>query len=251
MGLETSIVVRRITIAAGLALLIAAAATAQANQESLTVNVVLLGGVPSEQVHITYYRYGPFGAYGGVSTPKPHSLSYQIPTHVDGKAAGQIKGFIWASGCRMSMFDAPLLDRSDVQEYFSCDPLGTVTLYGRIRVNDLPRKKPMEVRFDYIASWACHFFGLADCMVPQIELGTVKPDVDGAFGIELPDFSADPISSDSEGGAEFQLVLREVMAWNLAALLEPEMETLRTPGNALKIVPSYPHNLFFSARKIH
>ena len=109
----------------------------------------------------------------------------------------------------------------------------------------------MEVRIDYMASWACRFFGLADCAVPQIELGTVKPDVDGAFEIELPDFSSDPISSDSEGGAELQLVLREVKTGNLAAFLEPEMGMLRTPGNALKIVPSYPQNLFFSARKIH
>jgi hypothetical protein len=177
--------------------------------------------------------------------PKPYSLSYQIPTYVDGKAAGQIKGFIWASGCRMATFDAPLLNRSDVQEYFSCSPLGTITLYGRIPVDDLQGKKPMEVRFDYMASWACRFFGLADCMVPQIELGTVKPDADGAFEIELPDFSADPICS------ELQVVLREIETWNLAAFLEPETETLRTPGNALKIVPSYPHNLLFSARKIN
>ena len=182
---------------------------------------MLLGGVPSEQVHIAYYLYGPFGADGSLVTPKPESPSYQIATSVDGKAASQIRGFIWASGCKIATFNVTLSDPADVQEYFSCSPLGTVTLVGRIRTAALRRKKLMEVRFDYMASWACRFFGLGDCMIPQIELGTVKPDADGAFEIELPDFSADPIGCGSEGGAEPQFVLREVKG-NLVAFLEPE-----------------------------
>jgi len=102
-----------------------------------------------------------------------------------------------------------------------------------------------------MASWACRFFGLADCMVPQIELGTVRPNAEGAFEIELPDLSSDPVSFASEGGAQLQLVLREVKTWNLVAFLEPETADLRTPGGALKIIPSYPQNLSFSVRKIH
>lgn len=247
MELQSS-TVRRSTIAAALTLLLIAGAAAQTSQESRQVNVVLLGGVPSENVHITYYLYGSFGAYGNFITPRSDSPSYKIPTYVNGKLAGQVKGFIWAPGCRMATFAEPLLDRADVQEYFSCSPLGTVTLVGRIRSSDLPRKRPTEVRFDYIASWACRFFGLGDCAVPQIELGTVSPDADGAFKIELPDFSADPISSDSEGGAQLQVILREVKTWNLVAWLGPETETLRASGGAFKIAPSYPQNLLFSAR---
>jgi hypothetical protein len=225
--LQTSIIVRRIAIAAALVLPFAAWANAQAGQKPRSLNVVLLGGVPSEQVHITYYLYGSFGAYGGVTAPIPDASSYQIPTYVDGKAAGQIKGFIFASGCSMALFDITLIDTADVQQYFSCSPLGTITLLGRIRPAELQGKEPMEVRFDYMASWACRFFGLADCAVPQIEIGRVTPDVDGAFEIELPNFEADPISSDSEGGAELQVVLREIKTWNLTAFLEAETETLR------------------------
>jgi len=232
-----------------LTLLLAAGVAAQASQEQRKVNVVLLGGVPSEKVHITYYLYGPFGAYGSVTAPKPDSPSYPIPTYVDGKPAGQIKGFIWAPGCKLATFDATPEDLADVQEYFSCTPSGTVTLSGRIRTADLRGKKPTEVRVDYIASWACRFFGLADCMVPQIELGTASPDAGGAFEIELPDFSADSVCSDSEGGAQLRVILREAKTWNLVAFLEPATETLRTPAGTLKIAPSYPQNLLFSARK--
>jgi hypothetical protein len=251
LGLQTSIIVRRIAIAAALTLPLAAWANAQTSQEPRSLNIVLLGGVPSEQVHITYYLYGSFGAYGGVTTPKPGAPSYQIPTFVNGKAARHVKGFVFAYGCSMALFDITLIDAADVQQYFSCSPLGTITLLGRIRSAELQGKEPLEVRFDYVASWACRFFGLADCAVPQIEIGRVTPDVDGAFEIELPNFKADPISSDSAGGAELQVVLREIKTWNLAAFLEPETEALRASGRTLKIVPSYPQNLLFLARKTH
>jgi hypothetical protein len=246
VGLQS---VRQSTIAVALVLMFAVGITAQTKQGPGRFKVVLLGGVPSEKIHINYVLYGPFGASGGFTTPNLDSLSYWIPTSVHGKAAEHIKGFIWASGCKITTFDSSLLESADVQEYFACTPLGTVTLVGRIRATDLPRRKPTEVRFDYIAPWACRFFGFGDCAVPQIEIGTVKPDADGAFEIELPDLSADPISSESEGGAELQMVLREVKTWNLVALLEPETKTLLTPGGALKIAPSYPQNLLFAARK--
>ena len=249
--MQTSVIVRRIAIAAALALPFAAWANAQASPEPRSLNIVLLGGVPSEQAHITYYLYGSFGAYGGVTTPIPDAPSYEIPTYVDGKAAGQIKGFIFASECSMALFDITLIDAANVQQYFSCSQLGTITLLGRIRPAELQGKEPMEVRFDYMASWACRFFDLADCAVPQIEVGAVRPDADGAFEIELPNFKADPISSDSDGGAELQVVLREIKTWNLAAFLEPETETLQAPDRTLKIVPSYPQNLLLLARKIH
>ena len=249
MGLQFSGVVRRSTIAVAIALLLAASAAAQGDKEQRWVNIVLLGGVPSEKVHINYVLYGPFGASGNFTRAKPGLPSYQISTYIDGKAAGQIKGFIWASGCKMVTFEDLLVDSADVQEFFSCSPLGTVNLAGRIR-NTPHGKKPVEVRVDYFAPWACRFFGLMDCAVPQIEVGIVKPDTDGTFEIELPDFAADPIASSSEGGAELQLVLHEVEG-NLVAFLEPETETLRTTGRRLKIIPSYPQNLVFSARKIN
>jgi hypothetical protein len=248
VGLQFSIVVRRSTITAVLALLLASCATAQTHQEDRWLDIVFLGGVPSETVHIDYVLYGPFGAYGNLMTPKPDTPVYRISTYVDGKPADQIKGFIWAPGCRMMKFDDLLVGSPDVQEFFSCSPLGTVNLVGRIRGAPLS-KKLVEVRVDYLAPWACGFFGFMDCMVPQIEVGIVKPDADGTFEIELPDVAADPIASGPEGGAEFRLVLREVEG-NRVTFLTPETETLRTLDRGLKIAPSYPQGLVFSTRKV-
>lgn len=247
MGLRSS-VIRQCALAVALALL-SVGPTAQTNRVPDRFKVVLLGGVPSEKVQINYVLYGPFGASGGLTTPTSDSLSYSIPTSVDGKPAEHIKGFIWASGCKTATFDSSLLESAGMQEYFVCTPLSTISLIARVPSTFLKGKNPLEVRFDYTALWACRFFGFADCAVPQIEIGTVEPDADGTFEIELPDLSSDPISSEAEGGAEFQFVLREVKTWNRVASLEPETKTLLTPGGGLKIASSYPRNLLFAARK--
>ena len=247
MRRQSPTVLRRASVVGSLALLLAVPAAAQTGQVQRSVNIVLLGAILSEKVHIDYVLYGPFGASGNFITPKPGLTSYQISSYVDGKAAGEVKGFIWAAGCKMVTFEDLLVDSADVQETFSCSPLGTVHLAGQIR-SAPPGKKPVEIRVDYMASWACDFFGFVDCMVPQIEVGVVRPDAHGSFEIELPDFAADAIASKSKSGTELQLVLREVEG-NLVADLEPEQEALRTPGGRLKIVSSYPQNLVFSTRK--
>ena len=248
MGLQFSIVVRRSLIAAALTLLMASSTAAQSFQESRWLNVVLLGSVPSETVHIDYALYGPFGGYSNFMRPKLDTPTYRISTYVDGRPADQVKGFIWAPGCKMMTFDDLLVGSADVQEFFSCSPLGTVNLVGRIRAAPLS-KKPVEVQVDYLAQWGCSFFGFMDCMVPQFEVGIATPDADGRFEIALPDFAVDSIASGPEGGGEFQFVLREVKG-DVLAFLAPETETLRTLGRGLKIGPSYPQNLVFPARKI-
>src|SRR5262249_8361954 len=111
------------------------------------------------------------------------------------------------------------------------------------------QEKEAEVRIDYVAGWACNFFGMADCMVPQISLGVVQLDKDGGFVVDIPDFSADPASSSSDLGAELEIVLREVKTWNSIALLQPQMKDLRLAGGALKLQPSYPDPTIFVARK--
>jgi hypothetical protein len=83
---------------------------------------------------------------------------------------------------------------------------------------------------------------------PQISLGTVVSNADGAFETDLPDFALDPVSTDSDGGAELQLILREVKTGNLMAYLDPELETLRTPSGALGLAASYPQPVVFVAR---
>jgi hypothetical protein len=242
---------RRATFVAAAVLLVAANGLAQTAPQLPNVTITLPPDVPSEKVWVQYVLYGPFGASGSDVARKVGSQLLQIRAAVGSRPAEQIKMFVWAPGCKIETFEMPIQKFSDIQESFSCSPLSTVALVGQISGTYLHGKKSAEVRVDYLAPWACNFFGLVDCMVPQLSLGTANPDDRGVFQIEIPDFSADPISSDSENGAELQVVLREVKTWNLIAFLEPELQTLRTPGGGLKVVPSFPQNLVFSARKSH
>ena len=132
---------------------------------------------------------------------------------------------------------------SDIRESFVCAFLPTLNLEGQVRSPQLLRKRNAEVSVAYIAKWSCEFFGFTDCMVPQLQLETAKPDGSGVFTIEIPDFSADPIAVSGIYGGELELILRDAKTWNHIAILAPESETLRTSGLALKIESSYPRNL--------
>jgi hypothetical protein len=231
-------------------LLFAVDGLAQSTPPLPKVSIALPADIPSEKVWVRYVLYGPLGGHGSDAARKPDSQLIEIIAAVEGKRAARMKMLVWAPGCKIQTFDIPIQESADVYESFVCSPLPSITLVGQIKNTPMDGKKPAEVRVDYLALWACSFFGFVDCMVPQASVGTAIPDPQGTFEIDVPDFSADPTSSDSDRGAEFQLVLREVKTWNLIAYLEPESEMLRTPSRALKIVPSYPRNLAFSARKI-
>jgi hypothetical protein len=105
-----------------------------------------------------------FGASSRSITLNSRSQSVEIQASEEGKLADHIKLFVWVPGCNIATFEIVISEFADVQEPFSCSPLSTVTLFGQIgRANQLP-KKPSEVRIDYLAPWACRFFGFADCL---------------------------------------------------------------------------------------
>jgi len=209
------------------------------------VSIVLSADVPPDKVAIQYYLYGSFGASGGGASPEPTSRSVEILPSVKGKVADRLKLFVWAPGCQIATFDVAI-QLSDLREFYSCSPQSTVRLVGKILDSGLLHNKS-EIAVYYLADWACDFFGLADCRVPQILLGTVTPEMSGRFEMSLPDFGTDPTSS-KPGGADFEVVLREATTWNLIAYLQPEEQKLRTTAG-LKPASSYPQPVVFVARR--
>ena len=197
-----------------------------------------------------YFLYGSFGASGESVDKKPDSSVLEIAPVVNKELAAEIKLFIWIPGCKIQTFDFDIKKDVDVLDTFNCKPLPVVELTGRIADPGLLDKKPVEVSVQYLASWACKFFSLLDCMVPQAPLGTVKPGPDGVFQIEVPDFAADPGFSDSIDGVEFQFVLREIESWNLVAFLQPAVQELRTLDGNLKPASTYPQPVIFEAQKL-
>lgn len=210
------------------------------------VSITLMPDVPYAKVFGHYVLYGSFGAYSGF-VRQPGSGTLRIPVVVEGKPASQIKMFIGAPGCRIATFDIPIKNLLDTEESFSCSPAPTVTLVGQISPASLFGNKDATVSVDYMARWARRFFGFADCMVPQISFGPAKPNAEGIFKIELPDFSMDSNAAESEDGTDLQLILRDAKTYNVVAFLEPESGTLRTASGGLRISSFYQQGLVFVA----
>ena len=191
------------------ALILAVGGFVRAEAQLPRVIITLMPDVPYERVFGHYVLYGPFGAQGGfVRKPSSRADSDSDRSRRQTSKPDQdvYRGARMQDGDLRYCHPKYLLD---TQESFSCNPAPTVTLVGQIRPASLLRNKDATVSVDYMAGWACGFFGFGDCMVPQISLGTVKPDTDGIFKIDLPDFSADPIGSDADSGTGLQLILRD------------------------------------------
>lgn len=227
-------------------LLLAVSAGTQVNQRAPNIIIHLPSEVSSDKVGLSGYLYGAFGAFGIGVRAAQNVRSVTIHSVVKGKVADRLKLFAWAPGCRIATFDIAV-GLSDVEESYSCRPLPTVTLLGQVDAGNMPQTKPAEVQVSYSADWACNFFGLLDCRIPQIRLGTAKLEPNGYFEIRLPDFHADPTSS-GPNGATFQLVLSEIKTLNVIGWLQPESASLLN-GNGLKPASSYPRPVVFVVQK--
>lgn len=227
--------------------LIGACAGAQDVSPAVRFRLFLPPDVPSEKVEIRYVLYGAFGANGNFLNPRPNTAFVEIPLGMDGTPAEEIRAFAWAPGCRIKTFDIKL-EGVDVPQDYSCEPLPSVVLTGDIKKLEL-RKEEAEIQVDYLANWACEFFGFADCMVPQFSVGAAKPDPTGRFEMDLPDFASDPARRGSALSSTFQLVLRELKTKNPIAFLNPEPESMQVPGGGLKPMSVYPDRVMFIAKK--
>jgi hypothetical protein len=152
-------------------------------EDSLSVSISLPPDFPSETVQISYFLIGSFGGYGGYAAQRTGVHSYEIPTIVQGKAATEIRMVVYASGCQIQQFVIPLAEHSRVSQEFSCQPVQTVKLSGRIVPDELVRDNHAELVVTYMAHWAHRFFGITDGPVTGFRLATVSPDANGMFEI--------------------------------------------------------------------
>jgi hypothetical protein len=213
------------------------------SSEGPKVVIILPVGAPSDKVDLQGYLYGTFGAFGVQHVRVAQNMrSLEIETAVKGKVADRLKLLAWAPGCEITTFDIAI-QQADVQEFFSCSALSTVTLTGRISASSLPQKEHAEIEIP--CSLGLRLFRPPDCQVPMILIATATPDRAGHFEVRLPDFAADSTSS-RPGGAEFDFMLREIRTGNLIAW--PESPSLRSLGG-LKPASSHPQPTVFDVRK--
>jgi hypothetical protein len=211
-----------------------------------SVALLVPPSIPSEDIHIVYDLTGPFGGYGGDIDSEPNLHSYEIDASLNGKAATEAKLIVYAPGCEIQTFAIPLHADSATTAEFECTRVPTVTLSGQIEPSELSAKAQLDVTYE--ALWGDRFFGIMDGMVPQFRLASVRPDAEGRFQVNLPYFTVDSKSLESQSSdqSDFRLSLRDPdtgnsIAWNL----EPELSDFVSETRGLEIRPFYPAGLKF------
>jgi hypothetical protein len=249
--------VRRCVNAFVYPLLLATAVAAQTAQSSSQtdrqlpkVRIVFADGVPYEKVWVGYGLFGPGGGRRSFDVPRPSGAPfYEVEPVVNGEAANRFKALVWAPGCKMKEFDVSL-GTSNVELTFACEALKSVTLVGRVEQVDLGGKSgTISVAYDTVGP--CLFLDTCtggcpiNCVGPPMPgIATAKLEADGAFKIQLPDFSADAIASGySDAGFRF---LVHGTQW---VQMEPESKDFQSPSRGLRIASSYPRGLVFLPKK--
>jgi hypothetical protein len=193
-------------------------------------------------LQVRYFITGAFGGVGGGerdATPVARG-GISIPTSHDGKPAWDLKAVLYMPGCRMQVIRVDDLERQQPREAaFRCLPLATIPLYGRIDSSIIPAGDGAEVQVKYMALWADRLFGIEDGWMTTVPAGKAPVAPDGSFLIDLPDFSADPLSSGIARDAALMLFVTSLKTGSLLAYLTPP-ESLRTSANWLRVEHGYP-----------
>jgi hypothetical protein len=104
----------------------------------------------------------------------------------------------------------------------------------------------MQVEALYVCGWAGQFFGMPGLAVSPFSVGKGKVESDGAFALELPDFSGDPLWKDLSHNATLMLFLVDTSTGeHLARLAAPGALSRR---GSLKVAASYPAQIQFAVR---
>ena len=214
-------------------------------EPSPAVFISLPEDVPSETVQIHYFMTGEFGGYGGNLETKPNQTEYKIDASVQGRAINSIKIIGYAPGCKFQAFEPDLMQSLSPRVRFDCEPLSKITIDGAIP-SDLMGHENAELEIRYVAFWASRFFAVADGMVSEFQVATARPDLDGNFRVDIPDFSADETNSSHPGGANLRFMLRNSETLSPIAInLTPEQTEFQSETHQLRIRPSYPAGLKF------
>jgi hypothetical protein len=202
------------------------------------VRMVLPEGIPSEKVYVRYGLRQPGGGYSQhVAKLTAGASSLEISVQTD-----RFKALVWVPGCKLKQFDVPV-EKADIDLPFSCAPLKTVTLHGRVKHVD--SIGPMTLSVDYDGMIACfwphedptrsYFFSCSGLDISGVATAEVAPD--GSFKIDLPDFNNDPIASDASH--RFAFWLRGIK--QVPPLLVPES----SPNDSFEFAASYPDEVIF------
>jgi len=212
-----------------------------------SVEIRLPSEVDSRGLFVRYVLAGD--ALGGWVQPQAGVSSYSISTLRGSRPATGIKAILYAPGCGIQLIDMRLFpDQRNGQYSFVCQPLGSVSIAGKVVPMERLKDRPFQVQARYVARWAASFLGIRDEVLTVIPVGDEAPlGTDGGFRLSVPDLARDPESMAGNHTGEIQVWVKDKATEALVAQLAPVgLREIMTRMGGLKIQGQYPSQIVFA-----
>ena len=161
---------------------VALAQAAEPPVESYVIRVQ----APSRSADLEVYSFIT-GTFGGVGEYRSKPLDKErifIPTEYEGKSAKTLKAILYIPGCQLQLIRVDNLQLGPREAEFSCIPLPTIRLEGKIGPVPIQLGKGSELWVRYLAPWSHPFLGIFDGPVMALDAGTALIQSDGCFAID-------------------------------------------------------------------
>ena len=233
----------RLIFALFLAVPVCVAAQTNANDDVFTISVA--PPTSAKDVQVRYFLNGDPTVQQSSSIAKPDEQRITVKTGTQAKPAKSFRAIVFAPGCQFATIRADDLAAGNRQADFQCQKLATVPLSGKADISRFAGRD-MQVQALYVCGWAGQFFGMPGLAISPFSVGKGKVESDGAFALELPDFSGDPLWKDLSHNATLMLFLVDASTGEQLARLSAPRELSRR--GALKVAASYPAEIQFAVR---
>ena len=231
----------RLIFALFLAVPVCVAAQTNANDDVFTISVA--PPTSAKDVQVRYFLNGDPTVQQSSSIAKPDEQRITVKTGTQAKPAKSFRAIVFAPGCQFATIRADDLAAGNRQADFQCQKLATVPLSGKADISRFAGRD-MQVQALYVCGWAGQFFGMPGLAISPFSVGKGKVESDGAFALELPDFSGDPLWKDLSHNATLMLFLVDASTGEQLARLSAPRELSRR--GALKVAASYPAEIQFA-----
>ncbi len=208
-----------------------------------TINVA--APTSSKDVQVRYLLNGNPAVMQSSSSAKPDDNQIVIKTDVEGKAAKSFRAIVFSPGCQFAVINADDLSTSNRQAQFQCQKLTDTSLHGKVDTSQFSGRD-LQVEAMYVCNWAGQFFGVRGLSISPFTAGKAKVDKDGAFAMDLPDFSTDPLWNNLSHKATLMFVLVDAANGQQLAALTPPNNLARE--GSLKVAASYPAEVEFTVQ---
>lgn len=161
-----------------------------------------------------------------------------IKADIPDKSARSFAAIAYAPGCQFVTISIYDLTPDSRQSEFQCQKLPTTRLAGRANVSQFGGRE-LTVEVLYEIDWAREFFGAPGISVSPLSLGKADVRSDGAFDLEIPDFSVDPLWQSLSHNATLAFSISYMRDGARVAMPLQPSGSLAT-GPKLKVAATYP-----------